>query len=367
MYTAIGLKKKGSPIGYVKCIIWITHLLLYLISGIFLFVFVWFLAIEIRYSNRQCHPYNQSFDLPLVNLWNVSTKLRLNHYQVHGSHNSYTSSLTHQLTHGIRQFELDIHLTLSSNDQFAVYHLQLVDDKTVCYCLRECLTQIFKWIRENSTHFTIYLFIEIKSMIYEDLRVGVIGVKCKHLELVKQYFLDIFTNLILPDQIQGNYSTVTEALKQQKLDEMRNDYDYHGYGWLPLELSIGKIIPVFLDDAHNRADNIPCLTSSPDLEHRFFFIAQSHLDRSYSAIVSIGNPLSIENERQVNESLSEGKLVRILAYNKEQYKRVVNLGVHIISIDYNENDNYAPSFICNKRTAPPFCLTQNLSNHLNLL
>ncbi|CAF1362203.1 unnamed protein product, partial [Didymodactylos carnosus] len=228
---------------------------------------------------------------------------------------AYTSVLSSQLNGMIRQLELDIHILSDKDDRrFTVYHLQLVDDHTTCFCLQDCLIQILNWHQQHIHHFPVFLFIEIKSMIHEDVRTGLTGVKCRDLELIKDELLNIFSDInhfILPDQIQQHFSSLTEALNQQHFDESKGDFNYYGYGWLPLTSCLGKIIPVYLDDAHNRADQLSCLTSSPDASHRFFFIAQSNIEQSYSAVVVVKDSISMENERLINASLAKGKIVRV--------------------------------------------------------
>ena len=96
-------------------------------------------------------PTPEPFDYPLDDV------LRVNHLQAVGTHNSYhvapdpylidewdftMPSLTDQLQlHGVRQFELDVHLEGDGSNGFRVYHAPVVDDGTSCERLVDCCSQ----------------------------------------------------------------------------------------------------------------------------------------------------------------------------------------------------------------------------------
>ncbi|CAF1113211.1 unnamed protein product [Didymodactylos carnosus] len=361
---------------------WLQNFILGFLIFIPLFMLSWYIAIKIRYKNNQCiRTYNSSV-LNTSNNTNILShnftnfnQLALHHFQILGTHNSYHSevSISSQMDFGIRQIELDVHI-ISGKGGYLVYHLQLIDDYTNCYCLSECLQLILKWSQRNRLHYPVFLFIEIKSMFYEDMVTGFTGVKCAHLESIKQQILTIFPSerLIAPDQIQGNFTSITAALKQQKLDEVHGNYSYHGYGWMPLASSLGKIMPVYLDDAHNIADRLTCLTKNPIAAYRFFFIAQSHIDRSYAAIVVLNTITTKQSETAIKTSLANGKIIRTSIFsNYKLYERAFELGIHIISFDFKKciidplstpYCNNLPNglflnkpLVCNSRTAPRFC------------
>ena len=85
--------------------------------------------------------------------------LPLNHFRIVGSHNSYHMKSSypvpaHQYGHaplpaqlgdysdGVRQIEVDIHV-LQGEGGSVIYHVQLLDDHTNCYCLTECLLLVW--------------------------------------------------------------------------------------------------------------------------------------------------------------------------------------------------------------------------------
>jgi len=313
----------------------------------------------------------------------IDTRLKLHHFTILGTHNSYHkaslfyqykhSNLENQLTYGIRQIELDIHLM---SDNHVVYHLQIFDDKTNCYCLSHCFERILKWSERNSYHYPIYLFIEIKQMFYEDLFTGLNGgVKCKHFHTIQEQILQVFSidSLILSEQIRGNQSSINLALKNQRQNELNGDFTYENYGWPPLYLSRGKIMPIFIDDVHRIVEK---LISTCQPLSNFFFIAQTNSNLDYASIISISNPL--ENQYLMIGNINNGHLIRILlGYNGkrliENYNQAKKYGVHIISTDSVQcNDTElcqsigndfkrTSSILCNTIVAPHFCNTTLLS------
>jgi hypothetical protein len=112
--------------------------------------------------------------------YTLDDTLRLQHVQALGTHNSthiepdsvihpshaYTHPpLTTQLVeHGVRAFELDIHLHV--DDGFHVFHLPNVDAETTCLRLADCLGEIKAWSQANPWHLPLMIWMEPKD---EDL------------------------------------------------------------------------------------------------------------------------------------------------------------------------------------------------------
>jgi hypothetical protein len=348
---------------------------------------LWICSIKIMYQNHQClhMNYKNSLERKLTNSSNVlmiDSRLKLNHFVIIGTHNSYHkesllykykhSNLDNQFKIGIRQIELDIHLMSNNN---LVYHLQIFDDKTNCYCLNNCLKRILNWSRNNSNHYPIYLFIEIKQKFYEDLFTSLNGgVKCKHFQMIKQQILQVFSidTLILSQHIRGNQTSIHLALKKQRQNEFYGNFTYEYYGWPPVYLSLGKIIPIFIDDVHNIAEK---LISTCEPLANFFLIAQQKLNLDYSSIIRISNPL--RNKHLIIQSINNGLITRVLlGYNGkkliQKYKQARLYGVHIISTDSVQCNNTIlcrslindfktnASILCNQSIAPSFCNTTML-------
>jgi hypothetical protein len=347
-----------------------------LLTGI-LFL-IWLSTIEILYQNKECFSINiqksiyQNENIS-PNASMIDSRLKLNHFTILGTHNSYHRAnliykyehqqLDKQLSFGIRQIELDIHLM---KNNLVIYHLQLFDDKTHCYCFKDCLMKIVKWTEENRFHYPIYLFIEIKQMFYEDLMTGLTGgVKCEHLQQIKEEILYVFSldTFILPEQIQGNQTSIRLALKKQRQNEFEGSYTYQNYGWPPVYQSLGKLIPVFLDDVHNRAVH---LYSTCDSLQNFFLIAQTNLNLPYSSIICFSS--SIKDAEILVNSAMNGQIIRFfLGYENDKiYQTTKQYGIHIISSDCEQcndrplcqtlaNHFQDSTILCNDYSAPPFC------------
>ncbi|CAF0842473.1 unnamed protein product [Adineta steineri] len=332
------------------------------------------------YKNDECSKLKMtklnSNDNQILNVSKIDKRLKLNDYTILGTHNSYHlenyfykyshKSLTKQLLFGIRQIELDIHLMKNNN---LIYHLQIFDDKTNCYCFKHCLMKIKEFTSKYKYHYPIYLFIEIKQMFYEDIFTGLTGgVKCQHFQQIKKEILEIFSyqTLILPKQIQGNQKSIKIALKKQKQKQIQGDFIYRNYGWPPISTSLGKLIPVFLDDVHNIVVDLYYQCSSI---RNFFFISQKNQNLPYSSIITISN--SIKDKQILIDSHQNGFLIRLLlAYGNKNifqtYQLTKHYGIHIISSDSIQcsrtllcqslaKDFKHSTILCNKYSSPHFC------------
>jgi hypothetical protein len=348
----------------------------YIVTIIVVVLVLWFSMVELVYQNKQCSTIHvDKYNYSKANSSIIDPRLKLNHFTVLGTHNSYHRpnlianyghpNLDKQLETKVRQIELDLHLM---KDNHLVYHLQVFDDKTNCYCLKECLIKIGNWSLNNPTHYPVYLFFEIKQMFYEDFVTGITGVKCEHFQEMKKQILNVFSldKFILPNEIQGNKKSIKDALQTQRDDELSENYSYRNFGWPPVYRSLGKLIPVFIDDVYNLAVD---MYSKCDPLRSFFFIAQTNSDLSYSSIISISN--TIKNEQLLNNIQSNGQLLRLLiGYGNDQsyqiYQRAQKYGIHIISSDSLQcNDTQLcqtlqshflnSTVLCNNSTAPTFC------------
>ncbi|CAF0988782.1 unnamed protein product [Adineta steineri] len=390
-YTACEYGHRFS-VQHQKCLPAKQYIMFHGLYNFFVFIIllfiIWLCLIKILYRNSQCayiRHNNNSFvkqNNQSYNSFQIDTRLKLHHFTILGTHNSYHkesyfykyehSNLDEQLSYGIRQIELDIHL-MSKYD--VVYHLQIFDDKTNCYCLRHCLEKIFYWSQRNSYHYPIYLFIEIKQMFYEDLFTALNGgIRCKHFQMIKEQILEIFSidSLILPKHIQGNQSSIRLALNKQRQNELNNNFLYENYGWPPLYISLGKLMPIFIDDVHNIAEK---LIHTCEPLSNFFFIAQTNINVDYASIIRISNLL--KNQHLIIDNKNSGQITRILlGYNGKQlmenYNQAKKYGINIISTDSVQCNNTelcrslmidfqgTSSVLCNTILAPNFCNTSML-------
>ena len=144
-------------------------------------------------------------------------ELRLNQIQLRGTHNSYHQrpslvlhashdyqhpSLTEQLTlHGIRQFELDVHL--SAEGTFEVFHLQKIDPRTSCATLAECLSECLEWSVAHPRHLPLLFWLELKDA--DDWEGSpYVSMAGRHAEL-ERLVLDAWPRdrILPPDEVRG--------------------------------------------------------------------------------------------------------------------------------------------------------------------
>lgn len=288
--------------------------------------------------------------------WNISSwgQLKLNHFRILGTHNSYHLASTalplrpHQYTHpplekqlgwydhGVRQIELDVHLV---DDMFVVYHLHFLDDATTCYCLSECFAQVKAWSDQHPSHFPVYVFIEIKSKIWEDVITALSGFNEGHLDALEREILSIFPRdrLITPDTVRGAYPLVKDSLLAA-MGPHPNDPDA---GWPRLAASLGKFMFVWLDDVHDIASSVPSISKDPALTGRLFFIAGTRLDQAYASIIVINNPRQENYRKDVKIAQEKGMMVRSMAdspYNllpdPDRFLMLMEGGANIIATDF---------------------------------
>ncbi|CAF2613617.1 unnamed protein product [Rotaria sp. Silwood2] len=261
-------------------------------------------------------------------------------------------------------------------NDYVVYHMQLIDDKTNCYCFSDCLVRIHRWSQQNPKHYPIFLFIEIKQRFREDFLTALYGgVRCQHFESMKEQILRVFPidSFILPELIRGQQISINLALKKQRQDELSGNYSYGNYGWPPLSTSLGKILVSFIDDEHNIVVD---LISTCEPLSNFFFIAQTNINLPYASIINIRNPLV--NEQLIIQSHINGQISRVLlGYGDQQlferYKQARKYGIHIISTDFVQCDDVelcqsvkndfqsSSPILCNTVLVPSFCNTTVLS------
>ena len=112
----------------------IQTIILYIVLLFFIIFIIWLSIISTLYQNNQCSSieiqkfiYNNT-----INSSSIDSRLKLNHFTILGTHNSYHKygligkyehkDLDKQLSFGIRQIELDIHI-MENYD--LIYHFQL--------------------------------------------------------------------------------------------------------------------------------------------------------------------------------------------------------------------------------------------------
>lgn len=297
--------------------------------------------------------------------WNASTwpdELRLHHFRVLGTHNSYHLSSTMPLspnlyshaplydqlgsyTRGVRQIELDVHLI---EDTMVVYHLQIVDDHTTCYCLLECLSHVRRWSEAHPYHFPISVFFEIKAKLWEDVGTSLSGVTSTHIGVLNKHIRDSFPveKVISPALVLGPHKTFAQALKSSE------------YGWPAVKHSLGKVMFVWLDEKYDLASTVDQIVEDPSLRDQLFFIGSRDLSLPYVTVAILNNPRDPKYKEKLKEARDRNLLVRSLADNensvtpdKKRFDMLLDYSPNYITTDFdcttdsgitfNDDDNEA--------------------------
>lgn len=208
--------------------------------------------------------------------------LRLNHVQTKGTHNSYhiepaapfddshrytLPPLSEQLAaHGVRQLELDVHLTESL--EWQVFHLPVIDEETTCLWLADCLAEIKSWSDDNGWHVPVTVWLEPKDDL-DKAAEGLIPIG-DHLRSVEDAIRAVFPpeRLLTPDDLRGGAASLPAAIEAS--------------GWPLLKDARGRVMFALLDSGAHRA---AYLDGAPALEGRVMFVSSASMDDPAAALV----------------------------------------------------------------------------------
>lgn len=228
--------------------------------------------------------------------------LRVSDVQAKGTHNSYhvetqgntlpdwhytLEPLDVQLdVQGVRQLEIDLHLT-SLDEDFEVYHLTGLDEGTTCRRLRDCLTAIGAWSGAHPGHLPLYLQFEPKGgFIPEDPEA--------YFAKLEGEILSVFVSdrIVTPDEVQGGAPTLGAGVAER--------------GWPTLGETRGRVLLMFDDegavrDAYSR--------QGTSLEGRLFFVDSAPGDAT-AAIAILNNPTT--DTDAIHAALAANMLVRTM-------------------------------------------------------
>jgi hypothetical protein len=289
----------------------------------------------------------------------LDDKLRLNHIQVLGTHNSYhiapenpidAWAYTHkplnvQLgSHGIRQFELDLYWN-KDKKHYLVQHIPLLDPKTTCDTFVKCLKVMKDWSDRHPQHLPMIVMLETK--------VSSVDEPPQMFESMEKEILKVWPreSILKPDDVQGSYATIQEAIQKE--------------GWPTLGAVRGKILFFLLTNSKRRAVYTDNNTS---LKGKLMF-ASGPLDSPLTAITNLDNP---GDKDKILKALKAGILVRTRADddpkadkkdNEERFAAALSSGAQFISTDfpYPRDDGYIVKLPggalvrCNPILAPSDC------------
>jgi len=264
--------------------------------------------------------------------------LRLNHVQAKGTHNSYhlepseTFDDSHKYSHaaldvqlelqGVRQFELDLHL--SAEGHFEVFHLPAgVDEETTCRRFTECLQIAKDWSDANPLHLPLVFWLEPKDLEFDwvsDDYVEFLG----NYEGLESEIRSVWPDerVLRPDEVRGEHSTLPAALSDR--------------GWPTLGSLRGHALFVLLDSsAHRQA----YLLGHDNLEGRTLFVGASTATAAYAGFFKVNN--AAREAERVRRLVEAGFIVtsnvdgpeQSDADNQDKAARSIEAGAHFLSTD----------------------------------
>lgn len=277
----------------------------------------------------------------LFNLWaagvsaQTAVPLKLNDISVLGTHNSYKQAmpartmrkllrvapdeaqgldyahrpLSEQLNAGVRQLELDVyfdpdggHYTLHSTDPtlrlpgFKVLHIPGVDSASSCVLLTQCLTLIRHWSDAHPHHLPMMLMFNAKEeRLAERGGVDALLFTAAAWDALDAEIRSILPprKLILPDEVQGSYPTLREAVLAG--------------GWPTLDAARGRILFALDEDP----DKVALYRGSRrSLEGRVFFINTDE-NSPAAAYLTLNDPLT--DGARIARDVAVGFIVRTRA------------------------------------------------------
>ncbi len=260
--------------------------------------------------------------------------LAINQLQLLGTHNSYhiqpiipfssTFRYSHepipnQLERGVRHLEIDCHFNRRTN-RWVVYHIAILDSSVNCGdCLRDCLLQVKNWSDKNNYHTVLVIYIEPKTIFNaHPFCVGNDDYIFLHLE---SEVLSVFPidQIIIPLQIQGNYSTLSEAVQKR--------------GWPSVQSTRGKalfVLNFWKENGHCR--------EYYEKKHSPLFFMRTNDDHVDSVFVEMG---SIGNKATITKYLKKNYFVRTgVGVTESSIQASVDYGAQLLATD--EYFSYLP-------------------------
>jgi len=183
-----------------------------------------------------------------------------------------------------------------SKPGFKVIHVLDVDYRSRCTALSDCLTEIAGWSRAHKNHLPVLIVLHTN-----DTKTPMPGAT-KPMPFDAAAFADLDSEigavfrpdeLITPDQVQGHYPTLREAVQSG--------------GWPKLGEARGKII-FLLDDKAQKTDLYA--GSEKSLKGRPMFVAADETS-PLASFICIDDPL--ENQARISSAVAAGFIVKTRA------------------------------------------------------
>lgn len=312
--------------------------------------------------------------------------LRLQDVQMLGTHNSYhlrpdralqpnePADFEHppvdvQLAdQGIRSLEFDAY----NGPSFPVFHSLIVDDRSNCPTLGDCLHTVNRWSRANPGHLTLVLFVEPKALPTspdpgiqgvidtEVAQQGLANWDAVGLERLDATVRDAFGRaLVTPDEVRGKRVTLRDAIL--------------GVGWPTLGKVRGGVLVVL--NASGALRDL-YLAGAPSLEGKAMFVPSQPSEPS-AAIIKRDHPQpkhfpGLVRRNFLVKTRADADAVEARATDSTRALEAITSGATIITTDYPLPDPSIGDYKvelpgsavarCNPISAPPRCRDNALEN-----
>ena len=280
-----------------------------------------------------------SLMLPMAEPAITVADLRLDQIQVIGTHNSYhlrplktvfdlavtvqpnakewdysRQPLDRQLDHGIRNFELDLHL---AGDEWHVMHVPVLDPKSTVRDFPTALAVVKEWSDRHPRHVPFFLM-ELKeegTVIHRGIKVPQKG----DLDRLDSIIFEVFPRdrVITPDDVRGKHATLSEAVGAG--------------GWPNLAKAAGKVLFIL----HERGKNQELyLQDHPALAGRAMFV-NALPGQPHSGVIVLDSP----QDPEIKTLAKKGYFIRTRVdgqrhVNESVRQQGLNSGAQILSTDY---------------------------------
>lgn len=274
--------------------------------------------------------------------------LRLNEIQLLATHNSYKkmgsaipkflvglvdraeaeamkyeySSLTDQLNHGVRSFELDLRCR---KGELEVIHAPLADNSSTCPKFELALEEIALWSKHNPGHIPLLFLLELKGdwMFLDPASCDFTEKELSLLDgLIKERF---GSKLFTPGEMVSPGETLNQAVLEK--------------GWPRLSNLLGKVIFIL----HPGAYTDLYVSIDPTFSTMALFPAaqDSNLKNSYASFIVHNEPrVEAINELVLNNYIVRTRLDSGLTVDEQRFGRGLASGAQILTTDYGPSHNF---------------------------
>ena len=261
----------------------------------------------------------------------------INYYQVKGTHNSYRKkgllslivpslryhhkSLIDQLNNGVRQFELDLHYNIFK--KFRVSHINIIDQRSHCKRIQQCLNDMLKWSKDNPDHFPVTVWFELKDRDLDRFLPWWKRIRKNEILKLEKIILSYMNKdkLIKPSDVMINRSNLRDSVTN--------------YGWPSLNDSRGKFLFVIWNP-----DIVYALDYyNNETYEKLFFIRATSEQQDHVAFFKYDDPLAYKDVikdlvlKNFMVSTNINNITKDDRYNFSRQDAGIESGAHTLSSD----------------------------------